>query len=114
MEGVFHPGLLLFHLGLCGGPHLDHGNAACQLGKSFLEFFAVIIRARFFDLGLDLRNPALNIAATAGAFNNSGVVFIDHHLFGLAEIRNSYTLKLATKVFGHHLSAGEGGEIFKH
>ena len=41
---IFDAGLLFLHLGLGRGTDLDHRNTADQFGKTFLQFFTVVVR----------------------------------------------------------------------
>src|SRR4029077_169145 len=70
-QRVFHPRLLLFHLGLGGCADVDDGNATREFRKSLLQFLAIIIAGRLFNLTTDLGDAALDIGALARTFDNS-------------------------------------------
>src|SRR5438093_7091626 len=59
VEGVLDPRLLLFHRGLGGRPHLDDGDAACELGEPLLDLLPVIVRGSLLDLRSALVYTAL-------------------------------------------------------
>src|SRR5690606_14508568 len=43
--------------------NLDHGHAACQLGKTFLQLFTVIVAGGGFDLRTDLLHTSLDVVS---------------------------------------------------
>ncbi len=114
MECVLHAGFLLLHLGLGGGPDLDHRDPARQLGQALLELLAVVVRGRLLDLGLDLADAALDVLALARALDDGGVVLVDDHLLGLAEVGHRGALELPAEVLGDDLAAGEDGDVLEH
>src|SRR5690606_25804624 len=59
--------LLVFHFG--GTTDADDGNATGELGQTFLQLFAVIVRSGFFDLCLALANAGLDVFLGAGTIN---------------------------------------------
>ncbi len=59
VQCIFDAGFLFFHFDFGGCANLDHGNAAGQLGHALLQFFAVVVGGRFFDLDADLLDAAL-------------------------------------------------------
>ena len=77
MQGIFHPRLLLLHLGLRRRPHIDHRHAADDLRQSLLKLLAVVIRRGLLDLSLDLFDASLDFLFVAMALHNRGVIFID-------------------------------------
>ena len=59
MQRVFDTRLFFFHFDFSGRANLDDGDTAGELSQTFLQFFAVVVRSRFFDLRADLRDTAL-------------------------------------------------------
>ena len=86
VQSVFHAGFLFFHLRFGRGTDMNDRHTACEFCEAFLEFFFVIIRIRIFDLFLDLADPAGDIRALAGAFDDRGLILIHGHAFRAAEV----------------------------
>ena len=82
VEGVFHPGLLLFHFHFRGRADADDRDAAHQFGQPLLEFFPVVVRGGLIDLDPDLLHPAFNGRPVAAAVDDGGVVPVDGSLSG--------------------------------
>src|SRR5205823_1106849 len=61
VQRVFDARLLLLHLGLGGCADVDDGNAAREFRETFLEFFAVVIARRLFNLTANLCDAAFDI-----------------------------------------------------
>ncbi len=59
VQGVFNAGFLLFHFNFGASANLDHCNAAGQLGQTLLQFFTVVVRGSFGNLGADLIDAGL-------------------------------------------------------
>src|SRR5207244_6844297 len=86
MQGIFDARLLFLHFGFGGRADVDLSDAAGELGEALLEFFAIVIGSRAFDLAADLSDAALDSRAFAGAFDDRGVVGVDANALGLAEL----------------------------
>ena len=79
MQRVFDARLLFFHFDFGRRANFDDGNATGELGQTFLQFLAVVVGSRFFDLRADLRDAAFDSGFLAGAFDNRGVVLVDDY-----------------------------------
>ena len=99
MQRVFDASLLLFHLGLGRCADIDDGNAAGEFGETFLQFLAIVIAGRFFDLTADLRDAALDVVLLAFAFHDRGVFLVDRDALGAAEIFELHVLELDAEIF---------------
>ena len=67
-DGVIQRFLLRLHLCFGWSSDADHGNATGQLGKPFLELFAIVVAGGFLDLPPNLLNAGVDlhsISATA-------------------------------------------------
>ena len=73
-KSIVNAVFLLLHLYFAGSAYMENGNTACELGETFLEFFAVIIACGLLDLGLDLSHTACDSFLVAGTVDNSGVL----------------------------------------
>ena len=94
VQGVVHTVLLFLHLHFGGSAHVEHGHAACQLGETLLELFAVVVGSRGFDLGLDLTDTGLDGRLVTRAIHDGGVVLVDGDLLRRAEVRHGGVLQL--------------------
>ena len=114
MQSVFDAGLLLLHFGLGRCAHVDDRHPPGQLGQAFLQFFAVVIRGGFLDLAADLVHAALDFGGLTIAFDNGGVLAVDHDVLGAAEVVKVERFQLDTEVIGDALAAGEDRDVFEH
>ncbi len=60
VQRVLDPGLLLLHLGLGRGAHVDDRHAAGELGQPLLELLPVVVAGALLDGALDLVDAALD------------------------------------------------------
>jgi len=93
-ESIFDSVLLFLHFDLSCSPNIYYGNATSEFRKAFLEFFAVIIASRLFDLHFDLSNSILNILLFAATIDNCGIIFVDLDGLGCAKLANACILEL--------------------
>ena len=113
-QSVLDAVLLLFDLGLGGCADLDDRHAAGQLGQALLQLLAVEVGVGVLDLGLDLVDAALDLVEFAGAVDDGGVVLVDDHLAGAAELAHLGVLELETQLLGDDFAAGQDGDVFEH
>ena len=106
--------LLLLELDLGGRADLEDGDAAGQLGQALLELLAVVVGVGVLDLGLDLRDAALDVVLVAGALDDGGLVLGDDDLAGLAEQVEGGVLELEADLLGDDLATGEDGDVLQH
>ncbi len=114
VKGVFHSRLLVLHLGLGVGTDFDHGHAACEFGKPFLQFLLVIgacSLGHIFANGLD---PALNLLWIARPIDDRGAVLVDLDALGTAEITKLKSIELDPKIVARHLPVSENGYVLEH
>ena len=114
VQGVLDAELLLLHLGLGRGAHLDDGHAAGQLGQPLLQLLLVVVRGGDGDLRADLGDPVLDGLAVAGAVHDGGVLLGDLHLTGTAQHIHGGGLELQADLLGDHGAAGQDGNILQH
>src|SRR6185312_8307635 len=114
MQRVLDASLLLLHLDLGRGPDTDQRHATHQLGEPLLELLAIVVRRGLVDLGADLLDAALDVGLLAAAVDDRGVVLVDHHLLGFAEVREADGLELDAELFGDHLATGQDREVLEH
>src|SRR5206468_10635606 len=86
VQRVFDPSFLLFHLGLSRSADVDDCNTAREFRQALLQFLAIVIAGRFFNLTTDLGDAALDIGLFAFAFDNGGVLLVDSNALGFAEV----------------------------
>ena len=77
MQRVFDASFFLFHFGLGRSADVDDCNAAGEFRQAFLQFLAIVIGGRLFDLTTDLSDAALDIGRFTSAFDNRGVFLVD-------------------------------------
>ena len=82
VQRVFDARFLLFHLGLSRSADVDDCNAAREFRQTLLQFLAIVIAGRLFNLTTDLRDAALDIGLFAFAFDNGGVLLVDGNALG--------------------------------
>ena len=77
-----------FHLGFGGSaPTLMTRDTTSQLGQTFLQLLAIVVRAGgAFDLAADLLDAGLHVLALAGTFDDRGVVLFDLDALGGTEV----------------------------
>jgi hypothetical protein len=112
VHGVVDAILALLHFDLSRPTDTKHRNAARKLGEPLLD--TVVIGRGLLDLRLYLGNASLDIGLLAGAADDGGVFFVDHHLFGAAQHIYGDTLKLDAEIRGDHGAGGEDSDVFKH
>ncbi len=114
VQGVFNPGLLLFHLNLGGSANLDYGNTTSQFGYAFLQLLTVIIRAGLLDLGAYLLNPVFDIFLRACTIDNDGLVLGYLNLLGGTQLIQTSLVQRQTNLFRDHGSTGQDSDILQH
>src|SRR5690606_13019526 len=70
VESVVDAVLLFLHFNFRRAANADYGNAASELGKTFLQLLAVVIGSGFFDLSLDLANATFHVGLLAGTVDD--------------------------------------------
>src|SRR6185503_578253 len=114
VQRVLDAGLLLLHLDLGGGAHLDDRNPAGQLRHALLQLLLVVVAGRLVDLDADLLDPALDLLLVARAVDDGGVLLGGLDLLRAAEILQGRVLELEAKLFRDHRAAGEDRHVFQH
>src|SRR5438874_7251343 len=99
VQRVFDPSFLLFHLGLSRSADVDDCNTAREFRQALLQFLAIVIAGRLFNLTTDLSNAALYIGLFAFAFDNGGVLLVDGNALGFAEVFELDVLELDAEIF---------------
>ena len=111
---VFNACLLLFHFNFRRGTDVNDGDTTGEFCEAFLQFLAIVIGGRVFNLSADLVDASLNRFGCAFTFNNSGVVFVNNDAFGSAEVVRSDVFEINTEVFGDDASVCQDGDVFEH
>ena len=86
MEGILNTSLFLFHLHLGGCTYINNGNAPNELSQPLLEFFTVIVRGGFLDLGADLFDPTFKVSLFSGPVDDGSVILVHHNPLCPAQI----------------------------
>src|SRR4029450_195699 len=114
MHGVLDPVLLLPDLDLGGAADLDDRHAAGDLGQALLQLLAGVVGGRFFDLRLELRDPALDVLLLAGAVDDGGVVLVDMDALGGAQHVERDVLELDAEIFADLAAGGQDRDVLGH
>ena len=113
VDGIFQAQLLVLHLGLGGGAHLDHGHTTAQFGQTFLQLLLVIGGVGFVHLLANLLTAGLYRRLIAFG-NDGGGVFVDGDATGRAEHLDLGVLQLETGIFGDQLAVSQHRDVFEH
>src|SRR5207249_693529 len=114
VQRIFYPSFLLFHLGLGRSADVDDRHTAREFGETLLEFFAIVIAGRFFNLTPDLGDATLDIDLLAFAFDNGGVLLVDRGALGPAEVFELHVLELDAEIFRDATTTGQHRNVFQH
>src|SRR5579863_692581 len=114
MQSILDASLLLLHLGLGGRTDFDHRNAPGQFRQTLLQFLAVVIGGGVVDLRADLLDPAFDAFRRAGAVDDGGVVLIDSHALGAAQVIQANAFEFDPGLFHDGLAAGQDADVLKH
>src|SRR4051794_15351593 len=111
---ILNTSLLFLHLGLGRRTNLDHCNAANQLGQTLLQLLAVVVGGGLLDLSANLLHAAFDVGALSAAIDEGGVVLVDRHALGSAEVLDLDALELDAEVFSDRLAAGQNRNVLQH
>src|SRR5581483_2979441 len=89
-------------------------NTAGEFRQALLQFLAIVIAGRLFNLTTDLGDAALDVGLFAFTFDNGGVFLVDRDALGPAEVFELDVLELDTEVFADQSAAGEHRDVFQH
>ncbi|MEZ4585784.1 MAG: hypothetical protein R2909_05225 [Gemmatimonadales bacterium] len=78
------------------------------------ELLAVVVAGRLVDRDLDLGDLALDVVVLALAVDDGGVVLVDHHPLGLAEVTEHGVRSQRRAPREDHLAAGQLGDVDQH
>src|SRR5262245_27367138 len=114
VQRVLDASLLLLHLDLGRGTHLDDGDAAGELRHALLELLAIVVRRGLLDLLVDLIDAALDVRLLAGAVDDRRVLLRDLDLLRLAEVVHRGLLERQTDFLADDLASREGRDVLQH
>ena len=114
MKCIFHTGFFLFHFYFSSSPYTNYCNTTCEFCNALLEFFAIVIAGRLFDLNTDLFDAGLNALCVACAIDQGGILFADFNALCTAEFREGGFFKGHAGLFRDYGAACEDGHIFEH
>ena len=106
--------LTLFHFGLGHATDADDGNAACQLGNTFLQFFTVVVRGGFLDLLTDLADAGFDLGFLTGTVHDGRCVLRDRDALGGAQHVHGHVFQLHAQIFRDDLTTGQDRDILQH
>src|SRR6267143_575520 len=114
MHRVINAILALPHLDFGRAADADHRDAARELGQTLLQLLTVVVRGGFLDLRLDLVDAGLDVGLLAGAADDGGVLFVDHHFFCTTEHGERDVLELDAEIFRDRRAAGQDRDVLQH
>ncbi len=76
--------------------------------------FSVVVAAGVFQFAADLLGAGLDVLGAAGAFDDRGVVFVDHDFLGLAQIAELDVVQLHAQVFKDRRAAYHNRDVLQH
>ena len=111
--GVFDECLPLLHLRLSRRSDADLGNSTGQFRQPLLKLLAVVVAGGLRDLLADLGRTAVDGRFRAAATHDRGVLSLDDHLLGPAQVRQLHSVEGDAEILEDRLAAGEHGEVAK-
>ena len=102
--------LLELNLSCCSG--LDDCNAAGQLGQTFLQLLAVVVRIRVLDLSADLVDAAGDLLSIASTLNDGRLFLGDDDLAGATKLRKIGAFEREANFFADHRSGSQCPEAW--
>ena len=114
MQGILDESLLLFHLGLGRGTHVDDRNTTGELREALLELLTVVVRRALVDRDTDLIDPALDVVGFTGTIDDDRVVLVDDDTLRRAQVAGDRVLELEADFLGNHLAAGQDRNVLEH
>ena len=79
-----------------------------------MQLLTVVVGRGLVDLGANLVDAPLDVALLAGAVDDGGVVLVDDHPFGTAQVVQRQVFELDAQLLGDHAAAGQDGDVFQH
>mmetsp|Transcript_7465 Transcript_7465/g.19388 ORF Transcript_7465/g.19388 Transcript_7465/m.19388 type:complete len:351 (-) Transcript_7465:8-1060(-) len=113
VERVGDAVLLLAHLRVGGAAHLDHRDAARELGQALLQLLLLVLRGGQVDAGADLAAAVGDVGLCARAVEENGVVLADCDALCRAERGEVKRLQLEADVLRHHLATREHRDVLQ-
>src|SRR5690606_15963418 len=114
MHRIVDTVLALLDLDLGCATDADDRHSARELSETLLEFLAVVIRSRFLDLRLDLRDTGVDVLFAASAVDDRRILFLDHDLLGATEHVERDVLELDTEILADSCAARQDRDVFQH
>src|SRR5262247_939925 len=114
VQRVLDARLLLLHLDLGRGAHLDHRHATCELRDALLELLLVVVAGRLLDLLPDVLHPRLDRLRLAGAIDDRGLLLRHLDALRASEVLQRRLLEREAELLGDHRAARENRDVFEH
>ncbi|BBG29711.1 RTX toxins and related Ca2+-binding proteins [Zymobacter palmae] len=114
VQRIFNACFLLFHFDFGRCADTDNGNTACQFGNAFLQFFAVVVRRSFFDLGTNLSNACFDVCFNASAVDDRSGFFGHGNATSSTQVFYSSLFKRQTDFFRDNRTTCQDSDILQH
>ena len=112
-QRVLDPVLQFLELGVRRGAHPDHGYLAGQRADPLVQHVLVDAEGGPLQLGPHLVEPELDRVLGAGAVDDRGVIGVDPHLGGPAELVDRHRLQGEPRVLAVHVASGQRGDVLQ-
>ncbi len=113
-QGVFHTEFCFLHFRLCRSADTDDCYAAGQFCQTLLQFLAVKIRCRLFNLLADLGYAGLDLTLISFAVYDDRIFFLNFYRFRAAELIHRRIFQIQSELFRDHFTTGKDRDIFEH
>ena len=114
MQSIINAVFLFLYFNFRSAADFDYCHTAGNLGQTFLQLFAVIVRRGFLNLFADLIGTGLDQVLLSVTVDNGGFVLGNFNLLAGAEVCQGNVFQLHAEVFGNDLTAGQNRNIFQH
>ena len=114
MQRVFDTGFLLFHFNFRRGADFDHGNTTGEFRNTLLEFFAVVVRRRIFDLRTDLIHALFDAFLVARTIDDDGFFFRDLDTLRGTEVVETGLFEAQADFLGNNRTVRQDRDVFEH
>ena len=114
MHRILDARFLLFQLRLGRRANMNHRDTANKLRQPFLQFLPIVVGSCLFDLSSKLLHAPFDDWTFAAAFDDGGIVLIDHHLFRRTEVFDLHVLQPDAQILRDRTTVREDGNIIQH
>src|SRR5699024_3001805 len=111
--GVFDTSFAFFKLNFGGSAGTDYGNTASQLGQTRLQFLAILVGSRGFDLTADLGDTTRNLLGVASSCIDDGLILAAYALAGGSRPVYGGVFQVEAYFFANALTSCQHGGVLE-